>query len=501
MKRYRQTQVLTASVCLTAVFALACGSSGSSFENENTADENTADSKSDSDSAANDDSDETSDSSSAAEPDFDTGADTVTDASSDEDTGVRPRPDSRFQDVAAGLEHTCALAQSGDLFCFGAHNFGQLGIGPKDMKIHATPEWVGTEKWAAVAPMAYGTCALRDDGQAYCWGYNSDGQLGAGKKIGSVFGKPQQMADPGRFDALWTGWLHGFGYDKDTLYAWGMNIHGQLANGQSGYNGADKTEPIAFGENSGWDKRFVKMAMGHFHTCGITEEDRALYCWGSYDFGQLGDGRTGDGYDNQRNPYYIEKKTPLRVGSDAWKDVAALEGATCGIKADGTLWCFGMHTHAELGIPEDISMRDGCLEERAVKGPDKVTRTAPVSCPTPQRVGADADWVSISGTTAHACAVKNDSSLWCWGYNEYGMVGDGTAGDMDPKNGWNVSYGMVQIPGSWKKVSAGAMHTCAVDGEDELYCWGRSSMGQCGVEEDTVLSPNPISLDLPPPQR
>lgn len=148
---------------------------------------------------------------------------------------------------------------------------------------------------------------------------------------------------------------------------------------------------------------------------------------------------------------------------ELWRTVDGGASHSCGIRIDRSLWCWGRGDAGQLA-----------------RGP---TGTE-VEHLVPAQVGADLDWDSISVGIETTCALKLDQSLWCWGYNEFGSVGDGTR---------TQRYFPVRIPGVWLAVSAGRAHTCAVDGDEGLHCWGSGIDGRLGSGA-TVFSPVPYPV-------
>ena len=186
------------------------------------------------------------------------------------------------------------------------------------------------------------------------------------------------------------------------------------------------------------------ISAGYAHVCAV-RNDGTVWCWGFNDKGQLGDG-------TQEN-----RSVPVRVnGLEDVKMVSSGHKFTCAVKNDGTAWCWGHNLHGQLGI-------DTMTEE-----PDNIT---PI-----QVQGLDeVDVISAGGN--HTCAVKNDGTLWCWGFNDRGQLGIGTYGDdaeaLLPQH--------VPDLNSVLSISAGKRHTCAVDGDGDLYCWGANWSGQLGT--------------------
>ena len=203
--------------------------------------------------------------------------------------------------------------------------------------------------------------------------------------------------------------------------------------------------------SGGW----LEVATGFFQSCGITADGK-LWCWGADDLGQLGDGISGGG-----------KNIPTLITSDAsWKTVAGGSDHTCGIKTDGTLWCWGKNDSGQLGI--------GTKDE---------------SQTLPAHVSGRSGWVSVSAGCAHTCGIQTDGTLWCWGRNDSGQLGI-EAGDAEQKLPAQVTNG-----NDWASVSTGCSHTCGIKNDSTLWCWGNNYSGQLGngtwSSEKTPVSVGP----------
>ena len=163
-----------------------------------------------------------------------------------------------------------------------------------------------------------------------------------------------------------------------------------------------------------------RVGAGGDHTCAI-KQDGSLWCWGSNDSGQLGDGTNAD------------RNAPVQITYISGVSSVALGDHTCAIKQDGSLWCWGRNDSGQLG--------DGTNTDK----------NAPV-----QIMSSGVVAVSLGG--AHTCAVKQDGSLWCWGANYYGQLGDGTAWRESPTYIMNLGSGgsapyIVKISGEFEQIS------------------------------------------------
>jgi len=179
------------------------------------------------------------------------------------------------------------------------------------------------------------------------------------------------------------------------------------------------------------------IAVGGFHALAI-KADGSLWAWGGNKSGQLGVGDTA------------ERETPVRVGDASnWKSVSAGGGHSLAIRADGSLWAWGKNTYGQLGV------RVG----------DTIDKN------TPTRVGADSDWKAVSAGGDHSLAIKSDGSLWGWGHSEYGQIGNGSY-----MFAWTIPK-RVGTGNNWKAVSAGRVHSFAIQADGSLWAWGQNLLG------------------------
>lgn len=287
-------------------------------------------------------------------------------------------------EVAVGEHHSCGLRQGGSLWCWGANASGQLGNG---MGVDAlTPTFVSTQGPAIKLASTYGTtCAIFADRSLWCWGANAEGQLAQDDPFTGV-GVDRPVPVRLGTDADWinvdAGQGHACGIRAGgQLYCWGRNSDGELGLGDgapqqirvmervgteddwteirtgqnatcgiraggelwcfgSNFSGelglGDKTQrnsPIRVGTDADW----TAVTIDTFHTCGLRGGGK-LYCWGRNEEGQLANGDTE------------MRLTPTLVsGDDTWDAVSAGRFHTCARRADGAVLCSGANGQGELG--------------------------------------------------------------------------------------------------------------------------------------------------------
>ena len=278
----------------------------------------------------------------------------------------------------------------------------------------------------------YHTCAVHGDHTLWCWGENGNGQLGDGTTNGSDV-PVQETTAASDWAAVTAGYVHTCAIKTTgTLWCWGDNGNGQLGDG----NTSDSHVPVQESTASNW----AAVAAGYNYTCAI-KTTGTLWCWGDNGNGQLGDGTT-NGSD-----------VPVQETTAAsnWAAVAAGYNSTCAIKTTGTLWCWGNNGNGQLG-------------NGTTNGSD-----VPV-----QETTAASDWAAVAAGNVHTCAVKTTGTLWCWGYDGDGQLGNGTT------NGSDVPVQETAAASDWAAVSSGYAHTCAIKTTGAVWCWGYNGDGQLG---------------------
>ena len=218
-----------------------------------------------------------------------------------------------------------------------------------------------------------------------------------------------------------------------TLWCWGDNQRGQIGDGTT----TDRHAPV---EITALGAAVAAVSVGFEHTCAI-KTDGTLWCWGDNGFGQL-----GDGTEQQRlSPIEVET-----LGATV-AQVSAGATHTCSIKRDGTLWCWGHNAAGQLG--------DGT----------QVEQDSPVEV---SALGATVAEISVG--YMFTCATKSDRTLWCWGFNAQGQVGTGDTANR-PLPAEITAFGATVAA-----LSTASLHTCAIQSGRTLWCWGFNGNGALG---------------------
>ncbi|MFM7679064.1 MAG: RCC1 domain-containing protein, partial [Roseiflexaceae bacterium] len=239
-----------------------------------------------------------------------------------------PRPWSgSWSSISAGYWHTCALASPGDAYCWGSNADGELGNGtntrssiPIKVSMPSGVDFVSL----SIGASSWTSCALTSAGVAYCWGYGSGfTPVAVSMPVGVTFA------------SIKVGIIHACGLTSaGAAYCWGYNDYGQLGDGTT----TARNAPVAVSMPVG--VTFASLAMGAYHSCGLTSAG-AAYCWG---FNADG-GRLGDGTQTHRN-------TPVAVSmpsSVTFVSISAGAEHTCGLTSGGLVYCWGKNDIGQLG--------------------------------------------------------------------------------------------------------------------------------------------------------
>lgn len=372
-------------------------------------------------------------------------------------------PDIEPGAISAGGFHSCGLASDGQAYCWGTNINGELGngtfaYGTHDTPYSATPSKVimpAGVRFSQIAAHGGGTCALATTGQAYCWGLGVTGLLGNGT---FTFIQPTPVAVAGGhiFTTLAAGHgLHSCGLKADqSAWCWGYDIFGQLGNDDA-LDDQNTPRMVAGG------LRFRSLSIGVYHTCGV-RTDGSAYCWGEGSSGQLG----------IANGAVIQQPTPAPVlGGRTFASIDAGSNHTCALTSDGSAWCWGFNRLGSGGTGSH----------------------SPEFNYAPAAVSGGLSFTALSAGRWHSCGLVAGGSAYCWGSNLNGQLGNGFA----QPEGLNTPTAVV---GGFffAAISAGWEHTCGVTSTGEGKCWGQDG-GQLGdgtASSSPVLTPAAVTGGL-----
>ena len=331
------------------------------------------------------------------------------------------------------------------LFACGGNTYGPLG--QNNVIYRSSPVQVGSlTTWSNIAGGAAFTIATKTDGSLWSWGRNLYGYLGQGNITDTS--SPIQVGSL----TTWSNVAVGFSYAMATktdgsLWSWGRNNYGQL--GQNIAYAIHRSSPVQVGTLTTWSN----IAGGTNHAMA-TKTDGTLWAWGYNFFGQLGDGTTSN------------KSSPVQVGSlTTWSNIAGGNNHTIATKTDGTLWAWGYNSNGQLGQN------------------NLIYRSSPV------QVGTLTTWSNIACGTDHTLATKTDGTLWAWGYNTYGQLGLNVSG------GYATRSSPVQVGSltTWSNIAGGQYFTTAKKTDGSLWGWGINNSGQLG-DNSTISRSSPVQI-------
>ena len=310
-----------------------------------------------------------------------------------------------------------ALKTDGTLWTWGRNNYGQLGHnqGSDVLGALSSPTQIpGTWANAAFTGGSGATFAVKSDGTAWFWG--NGGYGGSGLSNQTQYSSPTQL--PGAWDNSTEklgGLQHAFWVIKTngTLWSWGNNEYGEL--GQN--NKTDYSSPKQVGTDTTW----ANVGKGGLFSAAAIKTNGTLWTWGRNNSNQLGQGNG------------TEYSSPRQVGTDTtWSRVQSVTyHYMIATKTDGTLWSWGVNSGGVLGHNNTTQYN------------------------SPKQIGTDTDWGTpgdrkFDGEYLQAGAIKTDGTLWTWGSNPSGPLGDNSRVNKSSP---------IQVPGSWNTIDFGREHS------------------------------------------
>lgn len=377
-----------------------------------------------------------------------------------------------YSSVSAGLFTSCGLGAGGAAYCWGDNGYGGLGNPTTSMICSyansvnpCSPKPVpvtGGLVFSSLATSGSASCGI-SAGVTYCWGNNVTGLLGNGTWGGESPPPqftPSAVAGGLVFSSITVAEDHVCGLTSaGAAYCWGSGPVGALGRGIAPDSAS---APVAVSGGL----TFVAVGAGVQNTCGIAVGG-AAYCWGGNQFGELGDGTD----TNRLGPVLV-------TGGLSFVAIAVGTNHTCALTAAGLVYCWGQ---ADL-IGDSASADTDCAEQRCSE--------------KPMALPGGLSFASITAGYFHTCALTAPGAAYCWGVagsvgypSDGSALGDGTTSDrLTP----------VPVVGGYvfRSIAAGVQHTCAVTLSGSVYCWGSNGEGQLG-NGSTLDSTQPVLVTHP----
>ncbi|MBL8777474.1 MAG: hypothetical protein JNK12_16145 [Acidimicrobiales bacterium] len=414
--------------------------------------------------------------------------------------------------VSSGSHHACGLSADGQVRCWGRNQWGQLGLGDTvnrgDQPIEMGPSLASVDLGAGRSAVALSagsqhSCAVLDNGQVKCWGYNDYGQLGLGDTA-ERGDQPGEMGDalpPVDLGAGRTATAVSAGdsytcavLDNAQLRCWGSNTSGRLGLGDTANRGDDPGEmgdalpPVDLGAG----RTATAVSAGDSSACAVLDDGR-LKCWGSNGSGALGLGDTANRGDGPGEMGDDLPAVDLGTGRTATAVALGLHH-TCALLDDGRIKCWGENSHGRLGLGDTADRGDGPGEMGDdLPAVDLGTgRTA---------TSVDSGYDSSSGG-GHTCAALDNGQAKCWGYNDHGALGLGdrfSRGDQPFEMGDDLPAVDLGTGRTATAMAAGSTHSCALLDNGQVKCWGSNGFGQLGLGDTAARgrSPGQMGDSLP----
>lgn len=358
--------------------------------------------------------------------------------------------------VSVGYDSACAVLDDGTLWCWGDNSDGQLGTGVGPDR-SAPAQVTDLSDVAGVSVGHYFACAWLEDGTAWCWGSGFAGQLGAGPDVYSSPTPVQVSTVTGLTDvrSLDAGVSHACAVEGDgDVFCWGSNLSGSVTDAD--FWARFLPQQVDTLSNA------VAVAAGWRHSCLVTDQE-TVECWGGNAYGALGLGTADTDYDPLTYDPNVIATHPAAVDVTAVPGLAGVAAVTAGedricvtLSWPGGAKCWGFNDVGQLGVGE-TSLRTS--PTNAVGLPDGVFASV-----------STADLTSSSGPDGVTCWVAANGSVWCAGSTGSGLVSGVGGAALTPT---------MMLASGATSVSVGGNAVCAIrtQGDDTwVSCWGQPAL-------------------------
>jgi len=336
--------------------------------------------------------------------------------------------------------------------------------------------------------------AIYGGAELYAWGASSGGRLGDGTTV--YRSSPVQIGALTTWSQVAGGERNSFAVKTDgTLWGWGQGLTGQIGDNTA----TSKSSPVQVGALTTW---YQVTGGGDFAVAVKT--DGTMWSWGKNEtFGMLGVGTV------------INKSSPVQIGAlTTWYQVSSARFHSVALKTDGTMWSWGAYTYGRLGDNTNVNKSspvqigslttwyqasagrnltsaaiktDGTLWSWGGNGDGQLGDGTTVNRSSPVQVGSLTNWSQVSVGRFHTAAVKTDGTMWAWGLNSGGEIGDNTIVSKSSP----VQIGALT---NWAKITTGYNHCVAVKVDSTLWVWGSNDDGQLGIGITLTNRSSPVQI-------
>jgi|GEM_PF-1225520 len=402
--------------------------------------------------------------------------------------------------VDAGMwDSNCAWDDS-SITCWGAHldghdsdNYASASPLPLPLPVDGLPPSAGV---VDVRVGRLHACALLASGDVYCWGDDHLEQLGTVETQDRLNATPVLAVLDGRVSAIAAGLAHTCALVDDgaEVHCWGDNRSRQA--GQLTAEVVNVPTPVAFPDDvAPW----IQITAGNTFSCALNQAGD-VWCWGDNGRGQLGRSSQGGLLGPAKVPG-LAATTMIDAGAEHM----------CASDRFGGVWCWGDNRRGQLGDGGDVGMSTTAPQQvrfnDAVSGlqpcddvgslrPNACQICAPVDdgavyvpCPFGCNDSRCTRTVDVASGATHTCALQDDGGVWCWGFNRHGEFGDGTSSLAS-----DLPATKAGLQGADAVVAT--QHGVCASTSGDVWCWGRNEYGQAGVgsEAGEILTPTQLTL-------
>lgn len=393
-------------------------------------------------------------------------------------------------DVTIGDSHTCALLADGTYSCWGDNTYGQLGNGSTTTVSSPTAPTAlpSSEKAIKIRAGMKHTCALTQTGKVYCWGNASYGQLGTGNTTQQ---NSPQLLNLGTgyqaLDLVTRNTSNCALLTSSQIKCWGNNSNGQLGYGDvtmRGNSAGSIGDSLLSLSLPGGVTPIRQMALGDTHAC-LIDAGGQVHCWGSNSAGQLG---YGDATDRSTVPTQAVQLGTNRSALQLSLGV----NFTCALLDNGEIKCWGTNAMGELGYGDTMTRgtSPGSMGDSLARVP--LWDEAPP--------GLTHAIKKLASSPTHSCALLENGMVKCWGPNDYGQLGQGNTSIIGNNLAqMNNNLPPVDLgPDLPIDIGVGSTFSCAVLNNGNVKCWGQGAYLGYGSMQNRGDQPGEMGISLPP---